>query len=130
MVLIRHLSVAMKIGLALSTIITLTIVTAAVPLEAQTKQNPVVGQAAFADWTQERPGILRKISVADLPEPKPAESVRKQRHLVPRPENAWPIAPPGFKVNRTAHVPSGESPRTIPYSIPSSPFSAVRFVWE
>ena len=61
-------------------------------------QHPITGQAAFADWDQQSSGIRRKITLADLPEPKPEESVNNTPHLVPRPEGAWPIAPPGFKV--------------------------------
>ena len=65
------------------------------PLAAQ---QVVTGQAAFADYSQQKPGVSRKITVADLPEPKPTESVDNGPALVPRPENAWPIAPAGFKV--------------------------------
>src|SRR5207249_1668031 len=39
-----------------------------------------------------------KITVADLPEPKPSESVDNGPTLVQRPEGAWPIAPAGFTV--------------------------------
>ena len=70
----------------------------AICLGAQTKQSPVTEPAAFADWNQEKPGTLRKISISDLPEPKPAESVRAQPHIVARPQNGWPVAPAGFKV--------------------------------
>ena len=66
-------------------------------LQAQSGQV-VTGQAAFADWNQQQPGAHRKITVADLPEPKPDESVQNQPRVIPRPENAWPIAPAGFKV--------------------------------
>lgn len=75
----------------------LTIAASALPLLGQTRQ-PVTGQAAFADWAQVKPGVRRKISVADLPKPDRAQSVRNQPHIVARPENAWPVAPLGFKV--------------------------------
>ena len=65
----------------------LTVATVALPLIGQTTQ-PITGPAAFADWSQEKPGVLRKITVTDLPEPDPAESVKNQPHLVPRPQNA------------------------------------------
>jgi glucose/arabinose dehydrogenase len=58
----------------------------------------ITGQAAFSDYTQEHPGVRRKITVADLPEPKEAESVDNGPTVVPRPEGAWPQAPAGFKV--------------------------------
>src|ERR1700733_4943551 len=61
-------------------------------------QQTITGQAAFADYTQQKPGVRRKITVADLPEPKPSESIDNGPTLVPRPDGAWPIAPPGFTV--------------------------------
>jgi hypothetical protein len=61
-------------------------------------QQTITGQAAFADWNQQQPGVRRKITVADLPVPKPQEAVNNTPHLIPRPKEAWPIAPPGFKV--------------------------------
>jgi glucose/arabinose dehydrogenase len=79
-------------------------------LGAQTKQNTVTGQAAFADWSQEKPGTRRKISLGDLPKPAPSESVRNQPHIVGRPQNAWPVAPPGFKVTLYAGGDNGPSP--------------------
>ena len=53
----------------------------------------ITGQAAFADFSQQRPGVRRKITVADLPAPNEAESVDNGPTVVPRPEGAWPIAP-------------------------------------
>jgi glucose/arabinose dehydrogenase len=61
-------------------------------------QQTITGQAAFADYTQQKPGVRRKITVADLPEPKPSESVDNGPTLVQRPDGAWPIAPTGFTV--------------------------------
>jgi hypothetical protein len=58
----------------------------------------ITGQAAFAGYAQQKPGIRQKITVADLPEPKPSESVDNGPSLVQRPEGAWPIAPAGFEV--------------------------------
>src|ERR1700733_3773482 len=77
------------------------------PLAARAQ---ITGQDAFADWTQEKPGIFRKIGLADLPEPKPAESVRNQPQIVARPAGAWPVAPPGFKVTLYAGGDNGPSP--------------------
>ena len=90
-------------------LILLTVIASTLPLAAQTQQ-PLTGPAAFADWTQQKPGAQRKISVADLPQPEPAQSVRNQPHIVPRPQNAWPIAPPGFKVTLYAGGDNGPSP--------------------
>jgi glucose/arabinose dehydrogenase len=91
-------------------VVPLIILAAEIPLWAQTNQNSFTGQAAFADWTQQKPGVLRKISVTDLPKPDPAQSVRNQPHIVARPLNAWPIAPPGFKVTLYAGGDNGPSP--------------------
>ncbi|MGA2808117.1 MAG: PQQ-dependent sugar dehydrogenase [Terracidiphilus sp.] len=62
-------------------------------------QHPVLtGQAAFTDAAHESPGVRRHLTVADLPNPAPNESVDNGPTLVPRPANAWPVAPRGFKV--------------------------------
>jgi glucose/arabinose dehydrogenase len=74
-----------------------TLALAALPAFSQSGQV-VTGQAAFADWNQQQPGVRRKITVADLPAPAPAEAVNNGPTLVAKPDNAWPIAPPGFKV--------------------------------
>ena len=69
---------------------------------AAAQTQTVTGQAAFTDYSQEHPGVRRKITVADLPQPKEAESVDNGADLVPQPEGAWPQAPAGFKVERYA----------------------------
>jgi glucose/arabinose dehydrogenase len=62
-------------------------------------QHPVLtGQAAFTDAQHESPGTRRHLTAADLPAPDQHESVDNGPKLVPRPANAWPIAPAGFKV--------------------------------
>jgi hypothetical protein len=70
-------------------------------------QQTITGQAAFADYTQQKPGVRRKITVADLPEPRPSESVDNGPSLVKRPQGAWPIAPAGFTVQLYAGGDSG-----------------------
>ena len=67
-------------------------------LIAQSNTKTVTGQAAFADWSQQQPGVRRKITVADLPAPNSAEAVNNTPHLIVKPADAWPIAPAGFKV--------------------------------
>ncbi len=69
-----------------------------VTLVAQSDKKTVTGQAAFADWNQQQPGVRRKITVADLPAPNSAEAVNNTPHLIVKPQDAWPIAPAGFKV--------------------------------
>jgi glucose/arabinose dehydrogenase len=61
-------------------------------------QQAVTGQAAFADWNQQHPGVRRKITLADLPQPKPEEAVNNTPHVIARPADAWPVPPAGFKV--------------------------------
>ena len=65
---------------------------------AGTKTHPITGKDAFADYSQQKPGTFRKITVADLPQPFATHSVDNQPDEIPRPEHAWPQAPPGFKV--------------------------------
>ncbi len=54
----------------------------------------------FTDYRYEKPGNSRKIAVADLPQPYASQSAANGPSLVPRPANAWPIAPDGFKVEQ------------------------------
>ncbi len=62
----------------------------------------ITGKAAFTDYSQEHPGVRRKITVADLPQPMEDTSVDNGANVVPRPEGAWPQAPAGFKVEMYA----------------------------
>ena len=63
------------------------------------QQQPLLtGQAAFTNWSQQHPGVRHKITLSDLPQPKPAEAVNNGPNVIPRPANAWPVAPVGFKV--------------------------------
>jgi glucose/arabinose dehydrogenase len=67
-------------------------------IDAQTK--PVlIGQNAFTDAAHESPGTRRHLTAADLPGPAPEQSVDNGPHVVARPDNAWPQAPAGFKVD-------------------------------
>lgn len=72
-------------------------VSAPVSLFAQSG-TVLTGQAAFTDWNQQSPGVRHKITLADLPEPNPEEAVDNTPHVIPKPADAWPTAPPGFKV--------------------------------
>ncbi len=77
----------------------------------QSQSQPLTGQAAFTDYSKERPGVRRKVTVADLPDPKPEESVDNGPPVSPRPEGAMPIAPAGFKV--TLYAQGFTEPRLI-----------------
>jgi glucose/arabinose dehydrogenase len=65
---------------------------------AQQNNNVLTGQAAFTDAAHESPGTRRHLTVNDLPAPAEKEAVDNGPSMVPRPSNAWPIAPKGFKV--------------------------------
>ena len=67
----------------------------AVPSAAQAIRT---GPAAFTDHRTQRPGVARRISVADLPQPHATPAAANGPRLVPRPANAWPMVPDGFKV--------------------------------
>ena len=62
------------------------------------QSNALTGQAAFTDAAHEAPGTRRHLTVNDLPAPAESESVDNGPSMIPRPANAWPIAPKGFKV--------------------------------
>jgi glucose/arabinose dehydrogenase len=69
------------------------------------------GQAAFTDYRRQLPGAVRKITVADLPQPYATEAVDNGPHLVPRPANAKPQALPGFSV--TEYATGLQNPRLV-----------------
>nr|WP_236657514.1 sorbosone dehydrogenase family protein [Acidisarcina polymorpha] len=72
-------------------------------MRAQANQGTTItGKAAFTDYSQESPGTRRKITVADLPAPYATTSVDNGPDLVPKPADAWPKAPAGFKVEQYA----------------------------
>src|SRR3984957_15572100 len=65
----------------------------------------------FLDYRDENPGAVHKITVKELPEPYATKSAGNAPQLVPRPGNALPKAPDGFKVELYA---SGlDGPRLI-----------------
>ena len=61
-------------------------------------KNLLTGQSAFADAISLKPGTFHRITANDLPKPFDTKSSANFPRLVPRPENAWPQAPAGFKV--------------------------------
>ena len=65
----------------------------------------------FTDFNGEKPGTVHKITVADLPEPYATRSADPGSEVIPRPANAWPQAPAGFKVQQFAG--SLDNPRLI-----------------
>ena len=65
----------------------------------------------FTDFRGEKPGTVHKITVADLPAPYATRSADPGSEIIPRPANAWPQAPEGFKVQQFAG--SLDNPRLI-----------------
>ena len=59
----------------------------------------LVGTSAFADHRTIKPGVIRKITAADLPAPLATPSATNRAQIIPRPADAWPKALPGFKVD-------------------------------
>jgi glucose/arabinose dehydrogenase len=69
---------------------------------AQSTQPVKTGQDAFTDYSQESPGVRRKLTVADLPAPYATKGVDAGSDKIDRPSDAWPKAPAGFKVDQYA----------------------------
>lgn len=65
----------------------------------------------FADFRNQAPGIIHKITVADLPAPYATNSIDNGPNMVPRPKDAWPQSLPGFKVELFAE--GLDNPRLI-----------------
>jgi len=73
------------------------------------------GQSPFTDYRGEKPGTFHKITPQDLPRPYATASVENGPELVPRPADAWPQAPPGFRVEQYAsHLDNPRLIRTAP----------------
>jgi len=64
--------------------------------------NAPMPAAPFTDYRFEKPGLTRKINLADLPAPYATSSAGNGPRVVERPEGAWPQVPAGFKVGQYA----------------------------
>jgi len=69
------------------------------------------GQSAFSDFRREKPGVIHKITVADLPGPGATRAVQNPPTMVPRPPRAVPEALPGYSV--TLYKEGLSNPRLI-----------------
>ncbi len=63
------------------------------------QNQTLTGQNAFTDYSKEHPGVIRHLTVGDLPAPYATKGVDNGADMVARPQNAWPQAPAGFKVD-------------------------------
>jgi glucose/arabinose dehydrogenase len=68
----------------------------AAPVAARSNAPPP--QAPFTDYRFEKPGVVRHITLQDLPAPYATQSATNGPKVVARPVDAWPKAPEGFKV--------------------------------
>nr|WP_131999199.1 PQQ-dependent sugar dehydrogenase [Acidipila rosea] len=68
-------------------------------------------KAPFTDFRFEKPGTVHKVTVQDLPAPYATQSAGNGPQIVPRPDNVWPQAPKGFKVELYAS--NLDAPRLI-----------------
>jgi glucose/arabinose dehydrogenase len=69
------------------------------------------GRSVFSDYRTDKPGVVRKITVADLPAPFATKSVNNNPKLAPRPEGVMPQAPAGYSVSLYASA--LENPRLL-----------------
>ena len=70
----------------------------------------ITGKAAFADYSQQKPGVSRRITAGDLPEPQPSEAVDNGAKVIARPDDVLPQAPRGFQVTLYAGGDGGPTP--------------------
>jgi len=71
---------------------------AAEPDNSASKISAPAPKPPYTDFRYEQPGTTRKITVNDLPQPFATLSADNGPRVVARPENAFPVAPAGFKV--------------------------------
>jgi len=65
-------------------------------------KGPEVRGDARTDYRGDKPGVVHKVTVADLPQPYTTSSVDNGPEMISRPAGAWPQAPEGFKVEQYA----------------------------
>jgi glucose/arabinose dehydrogenase len=71
----------------------------------------LTGQAAWGDWTTDKPGVTRLITPADLPPPMPNQDASNAPGQRKRPAGAMPVVPMGFTVSLFAD--GLDTPRVI-----------------
>jgi glucose/arabinose dehydrogenase len=89
----------------------LTVTWAQRPDSAPSSTKVLRGEGSFNDWGNERPGNRYLIKASDLPKPYATESSSNQSKVVPRPSDAWPKVPEGFKIDMV--VTGLDNPRAI-----------------
>src|SRR5258705_6115427 len=69
------------------------------------------GEGSFNDWDTEKPGNRFLIKGSDLPKPYATDTATNRSTVVPRPSDAWPKVPEGFRIDQA--VTGLDGPRTI-----------------
>lgn len=72
----------------------------------------LTGRAAFGDWQKDAPGVVRHITLADLPKPNVTPSASNGPQTAARPPGVLPKVPPGFEVQLVASGVAG-GPRAM-----------------
>src|ERR1700742_4422405 len=68
------------------------------PGPAAAQSNVREGKDAFGGWQQHAPGTVRLIRPQDMPAPGATASAANVSRIVPRPAEAAPQVPAGFKI--------------------------------
>lgn len=99
--------------LAVASILTIFLALAFTQLWSQRSTNTVgTGQTiVFSDYRQQRPGVVHRITPADLPRPYATHSAMNSPRTVEKPADAWPQVPAGFKV--TLYASGLDAPRLL-----------------
>ncbi len=88
----------------------LLLLAAAYTLAGSASAETRTGKAAYGDWKTDAPGVVRKITAADMPPADPKTSAVAPSSPTPRPEGALPKTLPGFAVQAFAKL---DQPRLI-----------------
>src|SRR5919108_4843084 len=79
--------------------------------EAVSGGQSSASQTLFSDYRQEKPGLVRRITVADLPPPYATESALNRPRVADRPAGAMPTVLSGFQV--TEYATDLDNPRLV-----------------
>src|SRR6516165_4230548 len=82
--------------LAVEACIALVLLTICPRVSAQSVRT---GSDAYGDWRTDAPGVMRRITPADLPAPGETPSTANRSKVVPKPANATLKTMPGFSVD-------------------------------
>ena len=89
---------------------------------AHAQSGPVLtGRDALGDWTTDKPGVTRRVTLGDMPEAVPGQTVKVFPNVVDIPANTQPQVPPGFTVKPYGDVLEGPRALTV---APNGAFAA------